>query len=123
MKLNRISIIFCLLGLAMPSFGSNITGNTEFLKRNYEGAIEKYKETLTADSTKSNSETFALFRIGECYSNLKNPGEAVNYLNDAIISGYHSLIPKSKRSAYQACESNDLLLLLKQLSNSQIKIN
>lgn len=88
MKLNRISIIFCLLGLAIPSFGSNITGNTEFLKRNYEGAIEKYKETLTADSTKSNSETFALFRIGECYSNLNNPEEAVNYLNDAIISGY-----------------------------------
>ena len=88
MKLNRISIIFCLLGLALPSFGSNITGNTEFLKRNYEGAIEEYKESLTNDSTKKNSETFALFRIGECYSNLNNPQEAVNYLNNAIISGY-----------------------------------
>ena len=89
MKLNRISIIFCLLGLTMPSFGSNITGNTEFLKRNYEGAIVEYKETLSnADSTKTDKEAFALYRIGECYSNLNNPEEAVNYLNDAIISGY-----------------------------------
>ena len=89
MKLNRISIIFCLLGLTMPSFGSNITGNTEFLKRNYEGAIVEYKETLSnADSTKTDKESFALYRIGECYSNLNNPEEAVNYLNDAIISGY-----------------------------------
>ena len=88
MKLNRISIIFCLLGLTMPSFGSNITGNTEFLKRNYEGAIVEYKETLSnADSTKTDKEAFALYRIGECYSNLNNPEEAVNYLNDAIISG------------------------------------
>ena len=88
MKLNRISIIFCLLGLTMPSFGSNITGNTEFLKRNYEGAIVEYKETLSGDSVKSDKEAFALYRIGECYSNLNNPEEAVNYLNDAIISGY-----------------------------------
>ena len=88
MKLNRISIIFCLLGLTMPSFGSNITGNTEFLKRNYEGAIVEYKETLSGDSVKSDKEAFALSRIGECYSNLNNPEEAVNYLNDAIISGY-----------------------------------
>ena len=89
MKLNRISIIFCLLGLTMPSFGSNITGNTEFLKRNYEGAIVEYKETLSnADSTKTDKEAFALYRIGECYSNINNPEEAVNYLNDAIISGY-----------------------------------
>ncbi len=88
MKLNRISIIFCLLGLTMPCMASNITGNTEFLKRNYEGAIEEYKETLSNDSTKSNSESFALFRIGECYSHLNSPEEAVNYLNDAIISGY-----------------------------------
>ena len=84
-----MSIIFCLLGLTMPSFGSNITGNTEFLKRNYEGAIVEYKETLSnADSTKTDKEAFALYRIGECYSNLNNPEEAVNYLNDAIISGY-----------------------------------
>jgi tetratricopeptide (TPR) repeat protein len=89
MKLNRISIIFCLLGLTMPTFGSNIAGNTEFLKRNYEGAIEQYKETLSnTDSTKSKSETFALYRIGECYSYLNNPEEAVNYLNNAITSGY-----------------------------------
>ncbi len=89
MKLNRISIIFCLLGLTMPTFGSNIAGNTEFLKRNYEGAIEQYKETLSnTDSTKSKSETFALYRIGECYSYLNEPEEAVNYLNNAITSGY-----------------------------------
>ena len=89
MKLNRISIIFCLLGLTMPSFGSNITGNAEFLKRNYEGAIKEYQETLNnADSIKNDKEAFALYRIGECYSNLNNPEEAVNYLNDAIISGY-----------------------------------
>ena len=88
MKLNRISIIFCLLGLSLTSFGSNITGNTEFLKRNYEGAIVEYKETLSSDSVKSDREAFALYRIGECYSNLNNAEEAVNYLNDAIISGY-----------------------------------
>jgi outer membrane protein OmpA-like peptidoglycan-associated protein len=73
----------------MPTFGSNIAGNTEFLKRNYEGAIEQYKETLSnTDSTKSKSETFALYRIGECYSYLNEPEEAVNYLNNAITSGY-----------------------------------
>lgn len=89
MKLNRISIIFCLLGLAMPMMASNLTGNTEFLKRNYEGAIVEYKETLSgADSTKSSKEAFALYRIGECYSYLNNPEEAVNYLNNAITSGY-----------------------------------
>ena len=89
MKINRISIIFCLLGLSLPSMASNITGNTEFLNRNYEGAIVEYKETLNnADSIKSDKEAFALYRIGECYSKLNNPEEAVNYLNDAIISGY-----------------------------------
>ena len=88
MKLNRISIIFCLLGLTMPCLASNITGNTEFLKRNYEGAIEEYKETLSNDSTKSSSETYALYRIGECYSYLNEAEEAVNYLNEAITSGY-----------------------------------
>ena len=88
MKLNRISIIFCLLGLTMPCLASNITGNTEFLKRNYEGAIEEYKETLSNDSTKSSSETYALYRIGECYSYLNEAEDAVNYLNEAITSGY-----------------------------------
>ena len=70
---------------------SNISGNTEFLKRNYEGAIEEYKKTINAtDSTdsKDKSVAFAKFRVGECYSNLNNPEEAVNYLNEAIISGY-----------------------------------
>ena len=89
MKLNHISIIFCLLGLTMPSMASNITGNTEFLKRNYEGAIVEYQETLNnADSVKSDKQAYALYRIGECYSILNNAEEAVNYLNDAIISGY-----------------------------------
>ena len=68
---------------------SNITGNTEFLKRNYEGAIVEYQETLNnADSVKSDKQAYALYRIGECYSILNNAEEAVNYLNDAIISGY-----------------------------------
>ena len=89
MKLNRISIIFCLLGLTMPIVASNITGNTEFLKRNYEGAIVEYKETIEgSDSIKSKKQAYALYRIGECYSYLNNPEEAVNYLNNAITSGY-----------------------------------
>ena len=91
MKVNRIHIILCLLGLSLPIMASNISGNTEFLKRNYEGAIEEYKKTINAtDSTdsKDKSVAFAKFRVGECYSNLNNPEEAVNYLNEAIISGY-----------------------------------
>ena len=44
MKVNRIHIILCLLGLSLPIMASNISGNTEFLKRNYEGAIEEYKK-------------------------------------------------------------------------------
>ena len=89
MKLNRISIIFCLLGLAMPMAASNLAGNTEFLKRNYEGAIVEYKKTIEgSDSIKSKKDAYALYRIGECYSYLNNAEEAVNYLNNAITSGY-----------------------------------
>lgn len=89
MKLNRISIIFCLLGLTMPILASTLTGNTEFLKRNYEGAIVEYKKSIeSTDSIKSNRQAYALFRIGECYSYLNKPEEAVNYLNNAITSGY-----------------------------------
>ena len=73
----------------MPMAASNLAGNTEFLKRNYEGAIVEYKKTIEgSDSIKSKKDAYALYRIGECYSYLNNAEEAVNYLNNAITSGY-----------------------------------
>jgi tetratricopeptide (TPR) repeat protein len=73
----------------MPILASTLKGNTEFLKRNYEGAIVEYKKSIeSTDSIKSNRQAYALFRIGECYSYLNKPEEAVNYLNNSITSGY-----------------------------------
>ena len=78
----------------MPILASTLTGNTEFLKRNYEGAIVEYKKSIeSTDSIKSNRQAYALFRIGECYSYLNKPEEAVNYLNNAITSGYQEAAP------------------------------
>ncbi len=69
----------------------NATGDVRFAQHNYAGAIQAYQASISsADSAQNCSKkaAYAKYKIGECYSNLNQPEEAVQFLNDAIISGY-----------------------------------
>lgn len=82
----------CLsLCYSLSAWAGNTTGDTQFLKHNYAGAIKEYQKSIgKGDSAQNCSDkaAYAKFKIGECYSNLNQPNEAVQYINDAIIGGY-----------------------------------
>ena len=93
MKKHTSLIITACLGLcfALHAWAGNTAGDTRFMQHNYSSAIEAYKKSIgEKDSAQNCSEraAYAKFKIGECHSYLNQPQEAVQYINDAIISGY-----------------------------------
>lgn len=93
MKKHTSFIITACLGLcfALHAWAGNTAGDTRFMQHNYSSAIEAYKKSIgEKDSAQNCSEraAYAKFKIGECHSYLNQPQEAVQYINDAIISGY-----------------------------------
>ena len=93
MKRNTTIAWSVLFGLccSIATWAGNVAGDTQFFKHNYTGAIKEYQQAIgKKDSAQNCSEkaAYAKFKIGECYSYLNQPGEAVQFINDAIIGGY-----------------------------------
>ena len=93
MKRNTTIAWSVLFGLccSIATWAGNVAGDTQFFKHNYTGAIKEYQQSIgKKDSAQNCSEkaAYAKFKIGECYSYLNQPGEAVQFINDAIIGGY-----------------------------------
>ena len=91
-KQTSFLIITCIgLCFALHVWAGNTAGDTRFMQHNYSSAIEAYKKSISEKDSAQNCSkkaAYAKFKIGECYSYLNQPEEAVQYINDAIISGY-----------------------------------
>ena len=93
MKRSTKIILTACFGLCgtLALYAGNATGDVRFAQHNYAGAIKAYQSSITsADSAQNCSKkaAYAKYKIGECYANLNQPEEAIQYLNDAIISGW-----------------------------------
>lgn len=80
------------LSVCLTTMASNSSGDAKYLKHDYTGAIVEYQKSLK-DSTKTSEKAkkrvaYAKYRLGECHSFLNEPEEAVEYISDAILSGY-----------------------------------
>lgn len=91
MKTRIITWITCLTLSSTLAWANNITGNRLFEQHNYIGAINAYLTSISEQDTAqhcSEKAAYAKYKIGECYSYLNNPQQAIVYLKDAIVSGY-----------------------------------
>ena len=85
MKITKKSFLFALL-VCLPiisMMGNMKVGNNKYERRDYLGAIEQYKKTAEGNSNEKTVAN-AKYKIGECYSLLNEPKEAVSYLGEAI---------------------------------------
>ena len=92
MKITKKSFLFALL-VCLPiisMMGNMKVGNNKYERRDYLGAIEQYKKTAEGNSNEKTVAN-AKYKIGECYSLLNEPKEAVSYLGEAIAGGVPTL--------------------------------
>lgn len=92
MKMNKRNFLFALLVFLpiISMMGNMKLGDNKFERRDYLRAIEQYKKSAEKSGNEKTVAN-AKFKMGECYSLLNEPTDAVSYLGEAIAGGVNDL--------------------------------
>ncbi len=92
MKITKRCFLFALM-IALPivsMMGNMKMGDNKFDRKDFIGAIQQYKKTADLSSNDKRV-ALAKYKIGESYSLLNEPKEAVAFLGEAIAGGVQNL--------------------------------